>query len=82
MKPTRVSTDHHAINDYPPSSPTVSSSSAVEKLVASKPIRSNPPVEAFSDTKPLWEIASELLQHRQHLGLPRVHIAYIVLQTS
>ncbi|KAL3153291.1 Ubiquitin carboxyl-terminal hydrolase 25 [Trebouxia sp. C0009 RCD-2024] len=71
LKPMRVSTDHHAMTGYPPPSPTVSSSSAVEKRTASKPTRSNHSMEDFPDTKPLWEIASELLECRQHLGKKR-----------
>ncbi|KAL3141805.1 hypothetical protein ABBQ32_004479 [Trebouxia sp. C0010 RCD-2024] len=67
----KVSADHPAMHDHPPPSPTVSSSSAVEKPTASKPIRSDPSMEDFPDSKPLWEIASELLQCRQHLGKKR-----------
>ncbi|KAL3141799.1 M-phase phosphoprotein 8 [Trebouxia sp. C0010 RCD-2024] len=71
LKPMKVSADHPAMHDHPPPSPTVSSSSAVEKPTASKPIRSDPSMEDFPDSKPLWEIASELLQCRQHLGKKR-----------
>ena len=66
-KPSRVAAGHSAVNCHGPPRPTVSSPRSVEKLTT-KSTRSNPSVEAFSDSSPLGKVASRLLQERHHQG--------------